>query len=65
MFKDLLRLILLAPVFLFMGLAITLTTDSGVVAFEFVTKRRPKKQLSKKEIMLKHIQSCFNKECNN
>ena len=48
-----------------MGLAITLTTDSGVVAFEFVTKKRQKKRLNEKDIILKHIQSCFNKECNN
>ena len=65
MFKSLLRLILLCPVFLFMGLAIILTTDSEVVAFEFATKRRQKKKLSEKDILLKHIQSCFNKECDN
>jgi hypothetical protein len=48
-----------------MGLAIILTTDSEVVAFEFATKRRQKKKLSEKDILLKHIQSCFNKECDN
>ena len=65
MFKSLFRLILLCPVFLFMGLAITFTTDSEVVAFEFATKKRQKKKLSEKDILLKHIQSCFNKECEN
>lgn len=62
MLKGLIRLFLLWPVFLLMGLAITITTDYDVVAFEFFKKPRKKKKLNQRDILLKHIKSCFNKD---